>query len=302
MTRVHIIANPVAGGGRGAVQAEALVRALDSKGIEATLFLTEKAGDGRLEATRAEADVVAVVGGDGTLNEVLNGLPDAPSCAVAILPVGTANVVARQLGMKSEADFVAEAIAAGNVVAMDVGLHSGQRFLLGAGAGLDAAVAHAVHAGRGHKSNLLKWVYPAVRTALLYDYPNIRVTIDGECVADDGGYVIVGNCRNSAGIFPATPLADISDSKLDVCVMRQITWYRLLWLVVRVWSPDFIAMPWITYRQGRCIELESADGDTTVLMQIDGDPAGELPATFTLVEWPLQMVCPESDPATSGSL
>lgn len=290
---IHIIANPIAGGGRGLVQAEALLSALEARGLSATLYRTQRAGDGRAEASRAQADILAVVGGDGTLNEVLNGLPERPECALAILPVGTANVVARELGMKPDPTFIADRIRDGYTTLMDVGLHGDQRFLLGAGAGLDAAVAHAVHAGRGSKSSLLKWVGPGIRTALGYGYPKIRVTVDSQFIADDGDYVIVGNCRYSAGIFPATPLASIGDQKLDVCVMRKLSWARLLWLVARVWHPDFIKAPWITYVQGQHVILEPTDPDGPVLMQIDGDPAGELPAEFRLTGWPVRMVCPE---------
>ena len=292
-TSVHIIANPVAGGGKGAVQAKALQDALAARGVVASLYHTTQAGDGRAEAGRAAADVVAVVGGDGTLNEVLNGLPEGTEMALAILPVGTANVVARQLGMRPDAAFIADTILAGHTVAMDAGLHDGQRFLLGAGAGLDAAITHAVHAGRGNKSSLQKWVGPAIRTVLRYSYPKIRVTVDGEERADDGDYVIIGNCRNSAGIFPATPQAVINDRQLDVCIIRGLTWLRVLWLLARVWSPDFVNAPWITYCQGREICLEPAGDDVPVPLQIDGDPAGELPARFSLLDWPVHMVCPE---------
>ncbi|MCF6286879.1 MAG: diacylglycerol kinase family lipid kinase [Candidatus Hydrogenedentes bacterium] len=299
MKSVHIIANPVAGGGKGLTQAHALVSALESRDIPVTLFITGKAGDGQAEAGRTATDVVAVVGGDGTLNEVLNGLPEATESALAILPVGTANVVARELGMRSDPEFVADAITSGNTVAMDVGIHDKQRFLLGAGAGLDAAITHAVQSGRGNKSNLAKWVLPALRVILGANYPKIRVTVDDEVVAEDGDYVIVGNCRYSAGVFPATPHADISDHKLDVCVMRQLTWLRLIWLVLRVWNPDFVNAPWIAYRQGQHITLEPADSESPVLMQIDGDPAGQLPATFSLTNWSIRMVRPTGSAGVS---
>jgi len=297
MPGVQIIANPVAGGGRGQVQAEALVAALEARGVAAQLVCTGKAGDAREEAARAQADIIAVVGGDGTLNEVLNGMPEGTYTALAILPVGTANVVARELGMKSDAPFVADAIVTGDVVAMDVGLHEKQRFLLGAGAGLDAAVAHAVHVGRGKKSNLLKWVLPALRVVLQYDYPKIRVVVDGAEVAGDADYVIVGNCRYSAGIFPATPQAEIGDHRLDVCVMRGLNWPRLLWLVARVWSPGFINASWIDYRQGQEVCLTPATEHDTVRMQIDGDPAGHLPATFSVADWSVRMIRPRGSVA-----
>lgn len=292
MIRVHIIANPVAGGGRGRLKARALCEALEQRGVEVTLFETSQSGDARLEAGRSQAPVLAVVGGDGTLNEVLNGLPAGSPVALAICPVGTANVVARELRMSANPRRSAAAIVAGQTVAMDIGLRGDRRFLLGAGAGLDAAVTSAVQEGRGRKSSLLKWVVPAVRVVLRYSYPKIAVTVDGEVIADGAGYVIVANCRNSAGVFPATPQARVSDGLLDVCAFTELSLPRLAWLLLNVWRPTYINKPWITYRQGRSIRLEPAAGAETALLQIDGDPAGSIPADFSLAPWRVQMIVP----------
>ena len=292
MTQVHIIANPVAGGGRGHRTAKALHEALMARGIAATLFETSRAGDGRTEAGRTNAPVVAVVGGDGTLNEVLNGLPEGTDSAIAICPVGTANVVARALGMKPNPRFVANAIAAGNLMPMDIGLHGARRFLLGAGAGLDAAVTQAVQEQRGRRSSILKWVMPALRVVARYPWPKICVTVDGGVIAERAGYVIVGNCRNSAGIFPATPQAELSDGLLDVCAFTDLSLARLAWLLIHVWRPGYIHQPWIAYRQGRAIRLEPAPGEKAAPLQIDGDPAGALPADFCVSPWQVNMVVP----------
>ena len=293
MTRVHIIANPVAGGGRGRVVARSLATALEQRGIDVSLFETVQAGDARAEAGRCDAAIIAVVGGDGTLNEVLNGLPGRCAASVAICPVGTANVVARELGMRPDPGFVAEAIAAGGIRAMDIGLHGPRRFLLGAGAGLDAAVTKAVQESRGRKSSLLKWALPAIRVVLSYTWPRVRVTVDGEVIASSASYVIVGNCRYSAGVFPATPRADTADGLLDVCALSNLSIPRLLWLLANVWRPSFVEKPWIAYRQGREINLEPAECEVHAFLQVDGDPAGAIPASFNVAEWRVNMIVPK---------
>lgn len=292
MTQVHIIANPVAGGGRGHRVAQSLATALERRGLDVSLFETAQAGDARAEAGRCDAAIIAVVGGDGTLNEVLNGLPDRCAASIAICPVGTANVVARELGMGPDPGFVAEAIAAGGIRAMDIGLHGTRRFLLGAGAGLDAAVTKAVQESRGRKSSLLKWALPAIRVVLSYTWPRVRVTVDGEVIASSASYVIVGNCRYSAGIFPATPRADTADGLLDVCALSNLSIPRLLWLLANVWRPSFVEKPWIAYRQGREIHLEPAEGEVHAFLQVDGDPAGAIPASFNVAEWRINMTVP----------
>jgi diacylglycerol kinase (ATP) len=292
---VHIIANPIAGGGRGRVVAKSLADAVAQEGLDVSLFETARAGDGRAEAGRARAPVLAVVGGDGTLNEVLNGLPEGSPTAIAICPVGTANVVARALGMKGDPRFTASAIAAGKTVPVDIGLHGERRFLLGAGAGLDAAVTQAVQEQRGRRSSLAKWVLPALKVVARYSYPGIRVTVDSDVIAERAGYVIVGNCRNSAGIFPATPRAKLSDGLLDVCAFTDLSLARLAWLLINVWRPSYVEQPWIAYRQGRDIRLEPMAGEAPAPLQVDGDSAGVIPANFTVAPWRVNMVVPEAN-------
>ena len=289
---IHVIANPVAGGGRGADMARALIDALEAHGYSVTFFATARAGDARREAGAVRSDVIAVVGGDGTLNEVLNGLPERSTVQLAILPVGTANVVARELGMTPDPALAARAIADGKSRPMDLGLHDGRRFLLGAGAGVDAAVTKAVQERRGSKSSLLHWVWPAFRVLMTYTYPKIDVWIDGEELVAGADYVIVGNCLNSAGIFPATPRAETADGLLDVCAISGLSRARIGWLLLNVWRPAFLDQPWIAYRQGKCIELRPHHPDAPVLLQIDGDPAGTLPARLEIAGWRIQMIVP----------
>jgi len=288
--KVCVIANPVAGGGRGRGLAEELEVALQEKGIEAAIRFTEKAGDAERFAGEVEADCLGAVGGDGTLNEVVNGLGER-QVPVAVLPAGSANVVARELKMPREPLAVAELIAAASVRAMDMGLHEGRRFVLGAGAGLDAAVAEVVKAGRGARSSVLRWVWPAVRTALRYPYPPIRVTVDGAVVSETAQYAIVGICRYSAGIFPATRRACIDDGLLDVCLLHRLHPLRLLPLAASVWMPSFPERADVVYVQGREVAFLPAS-DVRVPLQIDGDPAGSIPARFEVLTRALRIVTP----------
>lgn len=277
--KVCLIVNPIAGGGRGASRGEALERALRARGVSALdVFVTRAAGDAALAAGRTDADAIIAVGGDGTLNEVVNGLNDnAPS--IGVLPVGTANVVARELGLGKDPEQLAEWVRAGKMRWVDAGLAGGRRFLLGAGAGLDAAVAARVHARRGAVCSYWHWVWPAISTILTYAYPRIRVIVDGEVLCEDAQYAIAGNCVYSAGFFPATRRARIDDGLLDVCAVGRLGPFRIAGLAVRVWGRRFPEKRDVHYRQGRRIIFEPLDS-VAAPMQIDGDPAGAIPAAF----------------------
>jgi len=289
MTKIRVIGNPVAGGGKGRSLAQELYAELTGRGQTVELLFTEKPGDGGAFAGRPDADYVVAVGGDGTVNEVANGLRDSETC-LAILPVGAANVVARELGLPRAPAALAALLVDGATRTMDVGLLGDRRFLLGAGAGLDAAIVETVHGARaGKKVRVASYVVPTLRTLRAYGFPGIRVTLDGTPLCEDGHYVIVGNCPRSAGIFFATPEAKIDDGLLDVCVLRNLTLARVARLLWGVCRPGFAHRKDVLYGQGESIALSAADADT-VPLQVDGDPAGALPATFRVLPRALRVL------------
>ena len=288
--KVRIVANPISGGGRGRTQAEALHRALQSKVEDPELVLTQRAGDATSAAGRPGADCIVAVGGDGTVNEIANGMRETDAL-LAILPMGTANVVARELGIPNDPEAVAQLIAAESVRVMDAGVADEKLFLLGAGAGLDAAIAKAVSEHRGKSSSYIRWVMPTIRTSFSYTYPEIRVVVDGETVSETAQYTIVGNCRYSAGAFEATPKARIDDGLLDVCMFHRLSIPKLVLILSQVRSGRFLEWDDVTYVQGREIQLEAA-GNEAVPLQIDGDPAGEIPRAFSVVPGAIRVVAP----------
>ncbi len=290
MQNISIIANPVAGGGKGKARAEAMEKALIARGLSVDLFLTEKAGDAEAHAATLECDVVVSVGGDGTANEVINGLGDK-QIALAILPMGSANVVARELQLPKDPEALAELIMDKRIRFMDVGSRNGRRFLLGAGAGLDAAITHQVQTMRGKKSSVWRWVIPAIKTILGYTYPKIRVTVAGRVITETAEYAIVGNCKYSAGIFSATPRSKLDDGFLDVCLVHDLNPWRLICMAVLIWFPGFVDRDNIIYVKGKEILFEPA-GEESVLLQVDGDPAGELPMHFSVLPRALPVVTP----------
>ncbi len=288
--KVRIIANPVSGGGRGKTAAQSLQDLLAGALGSAELILTKKSGDAGEEAGRPGADCIVAVGGDGTVNEIANGMRDAGP-TLAILPMGTANVVARELGIPRDPQAVAKMIVEHHVREMDVGVTDGKRFLLGAGAGFDAAVAQAVSEHRGSSSSYLKWIGPTLSTAFSYSYPKIRAVVDGEEVSRTAQYAIVGNCRYSAGMFAATPKAKIDDGLLDVCLMHNLNLRRLAGLALQLRHARFLERDDVVYVQGKHVELTPASDDRAPL-QIDGDPAGTIPAEFTVAPKALRVVVP----------
>ncbi len=288
--KVHIIANPAAGGGKGKVLAEALHRELAARSVPVQLTFTQHAGDGTPLARESDAECFVSVGGDGTANEILNGM-DFSRSALTILRAGTANVVSRELRLRAKPAELAGLIAARSTRRIDVGVVNGRRFLLGIGAGLDAAVVRRVTLQSNGRRGLKRWIAPSVKGVLNFNHAPIRVKVDGETVTESATYAIVGNCRYSAGVFPTTPQANIADGKLDLCAMHKLSPLKLGAIALAVWSPGFTKRRDIVYRQGAEIVLEPAN-NLPVALQVDGDAAGFLPARCTVLPQALEVIAP----------
>jgi len=290
---ICIIANPIAGGGKARRRARSLQRRLERRGDTVELCITQTAGDAEAFARDRAAqgfDRFVSVGGDGTANEIINGLRghDVP---FTVLAVGTANVVARQFRISRRPSKVARMLHEGRPRWMDLGERDGRLFILGSGAGLDAAITTDVKKRRGRTSSLWIWVWPVIKTILTYRYPKMRVRVDGEILSERAEYVIAGNCVYSAGVFPSTPRAQTDDGRLDVCALEALSPWRLFELALTVWQSSFLDHPDVKYAQGERVDIEPI-GEGNAPLQIDGDPAGAVPAHIRVVPRAVRIIAP----------
>lgn len=228
--RILVIANPIAGGGRGRSLAEQFVVALRVRGCTADLHLTQAAGDATERARRAGTepwDALVAVGGDGTVNEVLNGMRD-PSLPLGMLPVGTANVLAIELGLPKAIEPAAAAVAAGRTRRHAIGVANGRRFLLFCGAGVDGAVVKRLHDVRSGTLGKHKWVAPILHTTIHWPRYTLRATLaDGE-VLDGLSQVLVTRVRDYGGVVKLPRAIDPGQDTLFVLGFRHRG--RLAWI------------------------------------------------------------------------
>jgi diacylglycerol kinase (ATP) len=215
--RLLVIFNPAAGLRRRARLQEVLDR-LQDYGCPVTVRETEAAGHAeRLarEADPARYDVVVAAGGDGTINEVVNGLADVP-LPLAIAPLGTANVLAAEMGLATDSSSVAETLARGTPRSVALGSANGRRFIVMAGIGFDAEVVDEV--GVSLKRWLGKGAYIAafLHQLVAFPFPSYRVRVDG--AEWQAASVIVANGRCYAGRFVVAPDADLCRPRLEVCL------------------------------------------------------------------------------------
>ena len=283
--RVLILYNPTSGRGAGREAMTALTRALDARHIPHEVVATEGPGHGaRAAGARSVEDcrAVVVIGGDGTLLDVMNG-PVAPGLPVGLLPLGTANVLACSLGLSRDPERLAEAIRGGRVRRLDLLECNGHRFVSVAGVGFDAYVVAALDRERqGTLASKASYSGPIVRALGRYRFPALRVRVDGRTVGRPAGFVIVGNVWNYGGLLRLAPRARPDDGLMDVCIFHGRGRASLLRYLSAAPFGMHLAFSDVRYLRCKDLVVDGPSGED-VPVQLDGDPGGSAPARFRVL-------------------
>jgi YegS/Rv2252/BmrU family lipid kinase len=285
---VRIVANPIAGRGRGEQAARALARILVRMGAEVELNLTAGRGEATTLASSAgRADLVIAVGGDGTLSEVLQGLR-YPAQRVALLPCGTGNVLAKALDLPGDPERAARAFLAGRVQELDVARVGSRLSHLVVGVGFDAHAVQEVEARRS--GPITKGVYVgALLRAFRHHRPvPLRVWIDGAELSYTAGMVWVANTPKYAGVLRVARDTRLDDGQWEVYLFPSGSLGELLCAAARGLFASLPGGP-IRMRRARLVRIEAAE---PVPYQVDGDSGGVTPVTVELLPERFRLVVP----------
>ena len=292
--RALIVFNPIAGQAASFEQDIRAARDLwREHGWEVDVQPTSGPGDGTRiarEAAEQGYDVVVAAGGDGTVNEVINGLAGTRT-ALAALPVGTVNVWVRELGMPLQPRAAAEALLRAQTRAIDLGRAGDRYFLLMCGVGLDAAVTAEVRPEEKRKLGVLAYLKTALSVITRYRGTPARITVDGRTIRSRVLMVVLGNSQLYGGVVKITARASIDDGLLDVCVIKGSSlWsapFRILSIVTQRYNLD----PKIEYHRAREVRITAR---RSLPVQVDGDHIGYTPMTFTAMPGVLNARLPEN--------
>ncbi|MEM7224431.1 MAG: diacylglycerol kinase family protein [Pseudomonadota bacterium] len=291
--RLLVIFNPTAGGARKRYL-DATLKALEALGCPITLWPTAAPGHAESLAravTLELADVVVAAGGDGTINEVVNGLLDAtryePPLPLAVLPLGTANVLAHELGLPRRAGQLARAIATGAIRPVGLGRVDQRYFLSMIGVGFDAQVVASVDLALKRRLGKAAYVIESVRQLISFRSPGYRLTIAD--TSHRAASAIVTRGRFYGGRFVCAPQASLFSPRFQLCrFTRSGPWnvirYGALLVLGRLpKAADF------KIEGAERLTIEGPEGDP---VQGDGDLIGRLPVTVELVPDALNLVVP----------
>jgi YegS/Rv2252/BmrU family lipid kinase len=294
--RLLIVYNPAAGQRRRR-RFEAVLGALRARGCP--LDLRETAGPGDAEAlARAAvpgaADLVVAAGGDGTVNEVVNGLASgaAPgTLPLAVLPLGTANVLAAEIGLDFAPRALARTIAEGRARPVALGQANDRLFSVVLGAGFDA------HAVAGVDMRLKRWigkgayVWEATRQLFVFGFPEYRVALDG--TRHRAASVIVAKGRYYAGRFVVAPEGRLEAPEFRVCLFTRPGAWHALRYAAALGLRRLDRLPNVRVLPAREVVIEGPEGDP---VQGDGDILTRLPVTVRVLPEALKLVMPPDGP------
>jgi diacylglycerol kinase (ATP) len=291
-TRARVICNPTSGGG---CEPEVIREELEDLGAE--WIDTHGAGDAQEAAEEWSDGLLVVVGGDGTVNEVVNGLGRAgfpEDVTLAIRPMGTGNDLATTLAIPSEAEGATDAIRQGRVRTLDVARIRSEgieeRFFINVATGGFGAETSSL-ADEELKSRWGKLAYfrASLEKARDFDVREVRVTLDGEERMMRAVNVAIGNCRYAGGGWLASPGANPEDGLLDLVVIEDVGLKEALALAPAALArSDYLDKEGVFSARAKRIWIETEPG--RLEFTADGELIGDEPAEFEVIPHALKVI------------
>jgi len=301
-----LIHNPNAGnGGSGRRRMlDQARRIFAGGGIEADLVETTGPGHATEMARRAADEgrgLVIACGGDGTLNEIVNGLAaqkNGHRVPLALLPGGTANVLAKELDLPWDIPSAAEKLVRGVVREIALGLatpleqpEKKKYFLSVAGSGPDGMIVYAIDLDLKARLGILAYWWQGAREAFRYKFPHFRIVTGNKSI--DASLVIVGRTKNYGGPFKITTGADLFEDHFELMALTTQSGFRYLSYLPSLWLGDLRDTEGVHFWKADKLACEPLDKNP-VYAQVDGEPLARLPVEFRIIPRALELLVPSN--------
>ncbi|HEX7587013.1 MAG TPA: diacylglycerol kinase family protein [Anaerolineae bacterium] len=296
----RLVYNPSAGTRNEHAEIEQAIAVLREHGWIVDIAETRNPGDAtRLARVAAEQklDALIAVGGDGTVNEVANGLVDSMT-ALGVLPSGTANVWAKEMGLPlGDMVTAAQRLAEAEVRAIDVGEVCGSTlqprvFVLWSGVGLDAAITHNVEPQREMKRRLgaLAFWLVGIHTAWSYRGKRATITVGGKRFRRHVTLALAANAQLYAGIVRIAPKARLDDGLLEFAIFRGTGFWLTGWHLLGVFLGVHVRDPMVEFYSVPTISLDGKN----LPVHVDAEPCGFSPVDIRVRPLALRVLVPKT--------
>jgi diacylglycerol kinase (ATP) len=285
-----LLVNPVSGGGRSVHVADRAVRCLEGSGRRVRVL--RSGGPGELGPLARELSaggaVVAACGGDGTFNEIVNGIGPGGG-PVGIIPAGRGNDLASNLGIPHDTVMACRTILDGTGRTIDL-VRAGDRLFAGVGgAGIDAEVSRRANESRLPLRGRAVYTWAVLRAFSSFRPYRFAMEADGWSYEGDVMFAGVANHPSYGGGLILSPPSRADDGVFEVCIIEKRTRLSLLLSFPRLFNGTHLDLPGVIFRKARRLRLES---DRPADFYADGDRMGSLPLDVEIVPAALKVIVP----------
>ncbi|MFD1864556.1 diacylglycerol kinase [Planococcus sp. FY231025] len=295
MKRARIIYNPTSGRELFRKHLPEVLEKMEQAGYETSCHATTGEGDATVAAAAAverKFDLIVAVGGDGTLNEVVSGVsgfPERPK--IGLIPMGTTNDFARAVHIPRDINKAVDIIIQGESIPVDVGLMNDRHFINIAGGGrlteLTYEVPSKLKTMLGQMAYYLKGIemLPSIRSS------KVRIEYDGEVFDDHAMMFLIGLTNSVGGFEKLAPDASINDGKFTLLILKELNMAEFIRVASLALRGEHLSDPHVIYAKASKISVTS---DERVLLNLDGEYGGLLPATFENLGRHIEVLVPLS--------
>lgn len=291
----RLIVNPHSGHRPSDAELSAAGAWLEARGWTVDQVKTLRVGHGRelaAEAAASNYDAVLVCGGDGSINEVVNGLAGT-NTALALIPAGTVNIWARETGIPRNTLAAARTLHDGVRRRVDLGRANGRYFLMLLSVGVDSMAVASVNPMMKRRWGRMAYFAAGVSDLLRQGGRQMVVTADDERFSGATLVAIAGNSRLYGGLLLPAFRALVDDGLLDLCLYRGSRWHDVARHAMVTLLRRHDRAVDVVYRQVKRITIET---ETPVAVQTDGEAAGTTPVQIEVVPAALTVVVPRDGP------
>lgn len=293
--KILIIANPMSGKGAARRVLPRLRDFFEKNYVNGNFYMTKKQKDAigiaKKAAKSGKYDIIAASGGDGTVNEVINGIMlsgKSRKQKFAIIPLGTENVLCQETGIPFDSFKAARLIVEGKTMKIDIGRAGKRYFVLMAGIGFDAHVATKVQPLLKKMIGSAAYSFAAWNELFNYKHSDITVRIDGKKTVK-GSFVVIGNTKLYGAKLRIAAHASISDGLLDVCIFKGKDLMSFFRYALGTLTAQHTRFSDIEYLKAKKIRISSRP---KVLCHVDCEVIGKTPIEVSVVPKAINLIVP----------